>query len=50
MTKQSDQNDIEKKTNSDVGPDPSAPITRRGILTSLLNGKPMEIPESDVVC
>lgn len=32
-----------------MGSDPSAPITRRGILTSLLTGKPMEIPEQDIV-
>lgn len=33
----------------ELGRDPTAPITRRGVLTSLLTGKPMEIPEQDVV-
>jgi len=34
----------------ETGPDPSAPVTRRGVLTSFLTGKPMDIPEHDVVC
>nr|CAD7410406.1 unnamed protein product [Timema cristinae] len=34
---------------NEAGPDPSAPITRRGVLTSFLTGKPMQIPEQDVV-
>lgn len=42
-------NDSDKKAISDSGPDPSAPITRKGVLTSFLTGKPMEIPEQDVV-
>ncbi|XP_069674019.1 cyclin-dependent kinase 10 isoform X1 [Periplaneta americana] len=33
----------------EAGPDPSAPITRRGVLTSFLTGKPMDIPEQDVL-
>lgn len=51
-TKPSDQNDNERRGGNlcEAGPDPSAPITRRGILTSLLSGKPMEIPEQDIVC
>lgn len=44
-----ENNDTDKKTASDSGPDPSAPITRRGVLTSFLTGKPMEIPEQDIV-
>lgn len=31
------------------GAEPSAPITRRGVLTSLKTGKQMSIPDSDVV-
>lgn len=34
---------------SEAGPDPSAPITRRGVFTSFLTGKAMDIPEQDVV-
>ncbi|GLH13815.1 Serine/threonine-protein kinase PITSLRE [Gryllus bimaculatus] len=34
---------------NEAGPDPSAPITRRGVLTSFLTGKPMEIPEQDLL-
>lgn len=44
-----ENNDTDKKTVSESGPDPSAPITRRGVLTSFLTGKPMEIPEQDIV-
>lgn len=44
-----ENNDTDKKTASESGPDPSAPITRRGVLTSFLTGKPMEIPEQDIV-
>jgi cyclin-dependent kinase 10 len=35
---------------NEAGPDPSAPVTRRGVLTSFLTGKPMDIPEQDIVC
>lgn len=31
------------------GMDPSAPITKKGILTSFRTGKSMNIPDSDVV-
>lgn len=31
------------------GMDPSAPITKKGILTSFKTGNPMNIPDSDVV-
>lgn len=31
------------------GTEPSAPITKKGILTSFKTGKPMNIPDSDVV-
>lgn len=31
------------------GTDPSAPITKKGILTSFKTGKPMNIPDTDVV-
>lgn len=44
-----ERNDSDKKTIMDSGPDPSAPITRKGVLTSFLTGKPMEIPEQDIV-
>lgn len=44
-----ERNDTDKKAVSDSGPDPSAPITRKGVLTSFLTGKPMEIPEHDIV-
>lgn len=44
-----ENNDTDKKLLSDAGPDPTAPIIRRGILTSFLSGKPMEIPERDIV-
>lgn len=44
-----DNDDADKKAVTELGPDPSAPITRRGVLTSFLTGKPMEIPEQDVV-
>lgn len=44
-----ENNDFEKKPFCEAGPDPSAPITRRGILMSLVSNKPMEIPEQDVV-
>jgi len=44
-----ERNDSDKKAVSDSGPDPSAPITRKGVLTSFLTGKAMEIPEQDVV-
>jgi cyclin-dependent kinase 10 len=40
-------NDVEEKQND--GPDPSAPITRKGVLTSFITGKPMPIPEQDTV-
>lgn len=40
--------DAEKKI-LEIGPDPTAPITRKGVLTSFLTGKPMEIPEQDIV-
>lgn len=43
-----DERQSDEKVPSD-GPDPSAPITRKGVLTSFLTGKPMEIPELDVV-
>ncbi|CAK9800527.1 Cyclin-dependent kinase 10 [Anthophora quadrimaculata] len=44
-----ENNDTDKKAASESGPDPSAPITRRGVLTSFLTGKPMEIPEQDIL-
>lgn len=44
-----ERNDSDKKAVSDSGPDPSAPITRKGVLTSFLTGKAMEIPEQDIV-
>jgi len=44
-----ERNDSDKKAVSDSGPDTSAPITRKGVLTSFLTGKAMEIPEQDVV-
>lgn len=47
--KSAELNDTDKKNVSDSGPDPSAPITRKGVLTSFLTGKPMEIPEHDIV-
>lgn len=31
------------------GMEPSAPITKRGVLTSFKTGKPMSIPDGDVV-
>lgn len=31
------------------GTEPSAPITKKGILTSFKTGKPMNIPDNDVV-
>lgn len=44
-----ERNDTDKKGVSESGPDPSAPITRKGVLTSFLTSKPMEIPEQDIV-
>lgn len=44
-----ENNDTDKKAASEAGPDPSAPITRKGVLTSFLTGKPMEIPDQDIV-
>ena len=35
--------------NEPVGMEPSAPITKKGVLTSFLTGKVMNIPESDIV-
>lgn len=49
VKKSPENNDVENKGANDAGSDPSAPITRRGVLTSFLSGKPMEIPEQDVV-
>lgn len=53
MTKEDDQstdyNGSDSKGIIEAGPDPTAPVTRRGILTSLLTGKSMEIPEQDVL-
>ena len=49
LKKSPENNDIESKAPAE-GTDPSAPITRRGVLTSFLTGKPMEIPEQDIVC
>jgi cyclin-dependent kinase 10 len=46
--KRSDEHD--DRGPHEAGPDPSAPVTRRGVLTSFLTGKPMDIPEHDVVC
>lgn len=31
------------------GAEPSAPITKKGILTSFQTGKPMNIPDTDIV-
>lgn len=39
----------DEKGPQEAGPDPSAPVTRRGVLTSFLTMKPMDIPEQDVV-
>ncbi|XP_066590741.1 cyclin-dependent kinase 10 [Prorops nasuta] len=44
-----ESNDTDKKASLEAGPDPTAPITRKGILTSFLTGKPMEIPEEDIL-
>jgi hypothetical protein len=33
-----------------IRPDPSAPVSRKGVLTSLLTGKQMPIPDADIVC
>lgn len=44
-----ERNDSDKKAIADSGPDPTAPITRKGVLTSFLTSKPMEIPEQDIV-
>jgi len=30
--------------------EPSAPITKKGVLMSLMTGGPMAIPDSDMVC
>lgn len=49
MKKAGDVNGSEKKSSLEGGPDPSAPIQRKGVLTSFLTGKPMEIPEQDIV-
>jgi cyclin-dependent kinase 10 len=40
------------KTNkeNENGAEPSAPISKKGILTSFLTGKSMDIPDSDIVC
>jgi hypothetical protein len=32
-----------------IRPDPSAPVSRKGVLTSLLTGKQMPIPDNDIV-
>ena len=48
MDKKSGDNDLDAK-GAENGRDPTAPITRKGVLTSLLTGKPMEIPELDIV-
>jgi len=47
LKKGDETTDNEKKL--EAGSDPTAPITRKGVLTSFLTGKPMEIPEHDVV-
>lgn len=46
----SDKNDKDSQENEVVvHNDPSAPVTRRGILTSFLTGKVIEIPDEDSV-
>lgn len=40
---------VEKDVSREPGPDPSAPVTRKGLLLSLSTGKSMEIPEQDMV-
>lgn len=40
---------VEKDINREPGPDPTAPVTRKGLLMSLSTGKAMEIPEQDMV-
>ncbi|RZC41166.1 hypothetical protein BDFB_005676, partial [Asbolus verrucosus] len=39
------------KTNkeNENGAEPSAPISKKGILTSFLTGKSMDIPDSDIL-
>lgn len=37
------------KEKDENGAEPSAPITKKGVLTSFLTGKQMTIPESDLV-
>ncbi|KAK6624904.1 Cyclin-dependent kinase 10 [Polyplax serrata] len=40
---------VEKDINREPGPDPTAPVTRKGLLMSLSTGKAMEIPEQDML-
>ncbi|VEN59056.1 unnamed protein product [Callosobruchus maculatus] len=40
---------LKKSPQMECGSEPSAPITKKGILTSFLTGKPMNIPESDIL-
>lgn len=42
------KNSVEKDVCREPGPDPSAPVTRKGLLMSLSTGKSMEIPEQDM--
>lgn len=39
----------EDENESAANADPSAPVTRRGILMSFVTGKVMEIPDEDLV-
>ncbi|XP_047102579.1 cyclin-dependent kinase 10 [Schistocerca piceifrons] len=49
ITKQSLSLEQDDYAPAEAGPDPSAPVTRRGVFTSFLTGKPMDIPEQDVL-
>lgn len=45
-----DKRSVEAGNGQHIRPDPSAPVSRRGVLTSLLTGKQMPIPDVDLVC
>lgn len=40
---------MKSNKDSENGAEPSAPISKKGILTSFLSGKSMDIPDSDIV-
>ncbi|CAH1973086.1 unnamed protein product [Acanthoscelides obtectus] len=40
---------LKRSPQMEAGSEPSAPITKKGILTSFLTGKPMNIPETDIL-